>query len=163
MQQERRTMNSKKMDRLEEIFEAYNGLISSDELLQQKIAEIEVERKRVQEKKEEIYGEMARLQEEIRELLRNSQEDIDAPEKKKIGISSPEERKQKSEKRKKIDLERAKEMHAAGWSYAKIGKELGVSTQGVCNALNREKKMELTEEEKASCDRFAEELFGGGK
>lgn len=160
-------MKSKKMDRLEEIFEAYNGLISSDELLQQKIAELEIERERVQEKQKEIYGEMDCLQEEIRGLLRNAQEEIDMA-KETSPESKPESDPTKTQaskvgKRKKIDLERAKEMHAAGWSYAKIGRELGVSAQTVCNALNKEKNMELTEEEKASCDSFAEELFGGGE
>lgn len=63
----------------------------------------------------------------------------------------------------RADVERAKELKAAGWTFRKIGKELGISDRAIAYALKREKRYELSEDEKSACDRFAEELLGGAR
>lgn len=146
-------------DKLEIVFEKYRKLISDNEQISKEIGRLERELSQKTEEQNLIYGNMELVEAEIRKMMYGSEVplDVELEDKPEEEVSVP------SPKKKKLDVSKASALREAGWSYAKIGQELHVSTQTVCNALNKEKKLKLTEEEKVSCDRFAEELFGGGK
>lgn len=155
------------MNRLEALLESYRELISDDELLAKQIGHLEAKIQKIRKKQDKIYVDMAILEQEIRQLISVPEAPLDVEPKKEV--PPPTEKRSGSisecdgKKRRKIDLAKVRSLRDAGWSYEKIGDELGFSPASIMTALSRAKKLELTEEEKAGCDKLAEELMGGKK
>lgn len=154
------------MNRLEALLESYRELISDDELLAKQIGHLEAKIKKIRKKQDRVYKDMAMLEQEIRQLINGAEAPLDVepkkevpPSKKRSGTGSAGTGK----KRRTIDLAKVRSLRGAGWSYEKIGDEIGFSPASIMTALSRAKKLELTEEEKAGCDKLAEELMGGKK
>lgn len=155
------------MNRLEALLESYRELISDDELLAKQIGHLEAKIQKIRKKQDKIYGDMAILEQEIRQLINAPEESLDVEPKKEVHTPTEKSSGSISEcdgkKRRKIDLAKVRSLRDAGWSYEKIGDELGFSPASIMTALSRAKKFELTEEEKAGCGKLAEELMGGKK
>lgn len=72
------------MNRLEALLESYRELISDDELLAKQIGHLEAKIQKIRKKQDKIYGDIAILEQEIRQLINAPEEPLDVEPKKEV-------------------------------------------------------------------------------
>lgn len=84
------------MDKLEQIFERYRGLVSDDEQVSARLSSLDRKREKLQRQRAEIYENMATLEVEIRKLLVEESDRLELPDKKEAprNVEEDGERKQ---------------------------------------------------------------------
>ena len=80
------------MNRLEALLESYRELISDDELLAKQIGHLEVKIQKIRKKQDKIYGDMAILEQEIRQLINGAEAPLDVEPKKEVPPPPPPRR-----------------------------------------------------------------------
>ena len=80
------------MNRLEALLESYRELISDDEILAKQIGHLEAKIQKIRKKQDKIYGDMAILEQEIRQLINAPEEPLDVEPKKEVPHPHPKRR-----------------------------------------------------------------------